>query len=64
MSKYLTSSRTSTPLERAEELEKDDSLEAQHQSAAVEGSSDADNEVNDAIHYVAFVEYKGMLLRI
>lgn len=50
-----------TPEKRAEELEKDDAIEAEQAAAVAEGQSDVEAQAETNAHFVAFVEKEGHL---
>merc|ERR1719431_956780 len=62
---FLTSTKTSSPAERAEKLEADDSICQSHDAAAREGQTCApDREESVDYHFVAFVQVEGQLYEL
>ena len=64
LSTFLTSARPLQPDAIAALLEQDDAIEEGHQALASEARSDVHHASNDNLHFVALVEWGGLLVEL
>uniref|UniRef100_A0A5K3EMU4 Ubiquitin carboxyl-terminal hydrolase n=1 Tax=Mesocestoides corti TaxID=53468 RepID=A0A5K3EMU4_MESCO len=65
LQKFLEKSRNSSPLERAELLEKEEELSEFHEDCALQGQTEApDSSSETNLHFVAFINSGGHLLEL
>jgi ubiquitin carboxyl-terminal hydrolase L3 len=62
--KFLNETKSMTPAQRAEALERNEDIEVQHEQVAEQGGSEVESKTNENLHFIAFVRMDGQLYEL